>query len=177
VRNLLIVFFLTGLWHGAAWRFIVWGLYHGAFLMLERFGLGRLLERAPRLVRHAYLILVVMVGWVFFRADSLPQALHYLAAMADVRAFGAPDAALSILANAQAVGALILGSLFAFPLLPLILERLRTPHADRPHPELPARLDTRSVHAIPIPLLAAAFVLSIAILVGSTLNPFLYFRF
>ena len=79
----------------------------------------------------------------------------------------------AILANAQAVGALILGSLFAFPLLPLILERLRTPHADRPHPELPARLDTRSVHAIPIPLLAAAFVLSIAILVGSTLNPFL----
>jgi hypothetical protein len=51
------------------------------------------------------------------------------------------------------------------------------PHADRPHPELPARLDTRSVHAIPVPLLATAFVLGVAILVGSTLNPFLYFRF
>ena len=177
VRNLLIVFFLTGLWHGAAWRFIVWGLYHGAFLMLERFGLGRLLVRAPRLARHAYLILVVMVGWVFFRADSLPQALRYLATMGDVRTFAASDAALPILANAQAVGALILGSLFAFPLLPLILERVRVPHADRPHPELPARLDTRSVHAIPIPLLATAFVLGVAILVGSTLNPFLYFRF
>ncbi len=177
VRNLLIVFFLTGLWHGAAWRFIVWGLYHGVFLMLERFGLGRLLDRGPRLARHAYLLLVVMVGWVFFRADSLPQALHYLATMADVRTFTGPDAALSILANAQAVGALILGSLFAFPLLPLILERLRSPHADHPYPELPPRLDTRSVHAIPTPLLAAAFVLSIAILVGSTLNPFLYFRF
>ena len=177
VRNLLIVFFLTGLWHGAAWRFIVWGLYHGAFLMLERFGLGRMLERGPRLARHAYLILVVMIGWVFFRADSLPQALHYLATMADVRALAAPDAALSILANAQAVGALIAGSLYAFPLLPRILERLGVAHADRPHPELPARLDTRSVHAIPTPLLAAAFVLSIAILVGSTLNPFLYFRF
>ena len=92
-------------------------------------------------------------------------------------AIGTVSEHLSILANAQAVGALILGSLFAFPLLPLILERLRMPHADRPHPELPARLDTRSVHAIPIPLLAAAFVLGIAILVGSTLNPFLYFRF
>jgi alginate O-acetyltransferase complex protein AlgI len=177
VRNLLIVFFLTGLWHGAAWRFIVWGLYHGTFLMLERFGLGRMLERAPRLARHAYAIVVVMVGWVFFRADSLPQALHYLATMADPRGFAAPDAALSILANAQAVGALILGSLFAFPLLPAVMERLRAPRAEPPHPRLPPRLDTRSVHALPIPLLVAGFVLSIAILVGSTLNPFLYFRF
>ncbi len=177
LRNLLIVFFLTGLWHGAAWRFIVWGLYHGAFLMVERFGLGRVLDRAPRLVRHAYAILVVMVGWVFFRADSLPQALHYLATMADVRAFAAPDAALSILANAQTVAALAVGSLLSFPLLPAVMERLRVRHAEPPHPELPARLDTRSVHAIPIPLLAVGFVLSIAILVGSTLNPFLYFRF
>jgi len=177
VRNLLIVFFLTGLWHGAAWRFIVWGLYHGAFLMLERFGLGRILNRAPALARHAYAIAVVMVGWVFFRADSLPQALHYLATMVDVRTLAPPDAALSILANAQTLAALGVGSLLAFPLLPAVMERLRVAHADRPHPELPARLDTRSVHAIPIPLLATGFVLSVAILVGSTLNPFLYFRF
>jgi alginate O-acetyltransferase complex protein AlgI len=177
VRNLLVVFFLTGLWHGAAWRFIVWGLYHGAFLMLERFGLGRLLERAPRPARHAYAVLVVMVGWVFFRADSLPQALRYLAAMATPGRAGAPDAALSILLNAQTLAALGLGTLFAAPLLPWILERLRTPRAEPPRPDLPPRLETRSVHAAPIPLLAAGFVLSVAILVGSTLNPFLYFRF
>ena len=61
--------------------------------------------------------------------------------------------------------------------MPVLLERLRVTHADVPHPELPARLDTRSVHAMPISLLVAGFVLSIAILVGSTLNPFLYFRF
>jgi len=177
VRNLLIVFLLTGLWHGAAWRFIVWGLYHGAFLMLERFGLGRILDRAPRPVRHVYAILVVMVGWVFFRADSLPQALHYLHTMANLRAFAPPDAALSILANAQSLGALILGSLFAVPLLPALMGRLRVAHAEPPHPELPARLQTRSVHALPVPFLAGGFVLSVAILVGSSLNPFLYFRF
>jgi len=177
VRNLLIVFLLTGLWHGAAWRFIVWGLYHGAFLMLERFGLGRILDRAPRPVRHLYAMLVVMVGWVFFRADGLPQALHYLQTMANPRAFAPPDAALSILANAQALGALFLGSVFAVPLLPTLMERLRTARAEPPHPELPARLQTRSVHALPVPLLAGGFVLSVAILVGSSLNPFLYFRF
>ena len=63
------------------------------------------------------------------------------------------------------------------PLLPALLSRLHAPRAEPPRPDLPARLETRSVHALPIPLLAAGFVLSIAILVGSTLNPFLYFRF
>ncbi|HEV7384606.1 MAG TPA: MBOAT family protein, partial [Phenylobacterium sp.] len=120
VRNLLIVFFLTGLWHGAAWRFIVWGLFHGGFLMLERFGLGRWLQAAPRLLRHLYAVLVVMVGWVFFRADSLPQALHYLAEMVRPGGFQPPDAALSILLNAQSMTALVAGSLLAMPLLPAV---------------------------------------------------------
>ncbi|WP_394760826.1 MBOAT family O-acyltransferase [Phenylobacterium sp.] len=177
VRNLLIVFFLTGLWHGAAWRFIVWGLYHGAFLMLERFGLGGLLDRAPRPVRHAYAIVVVMVGWVFFRADSLPQALGFLAIMAHPLGPLSTDAGLAILLNAQTFSALAVGSVLAMPLLPALMERLRAPRAEPPRPDLPGRLQTRSVHALPIPVLAVGFVISIAILVGSTLNPFLYFRF
>jgi alginate O-acetyltransferase complex protein AlgI len=177
VRNLLIVFFLTGLWHGAAWRFIVWGLFHGGFLMLERFGLGRILQAAPRPLRHLYAVLVVMVGWVFFRADSLPHALHVLGQMAQPARFLAPDPALSILLNAQSVAALVAGSLLSAPLLPALMERLRAPRAEPPRPDLPGRLETRSVHALPIPLLAAGFVISIAFLVGSTLNPFLYFRF
>jgi alginate O-acetyltransferase complex protein AlgI len=177
IRNLLVVFFLTGLWHGAAWRFIVWGLYHGAFLMLERFGFGRVLAAAPRLARHLYAIGVVMLGWVFFRADSLPHALHYIGQMANPRGFAGPDAALSILLNAQALSALLIGTVLAVPVLPWLLERLRTPRAEAPRSDIPDRLDTRSVHALPVALLAAGFVLSIAILVGSTLNPFLYFRF
>ncbi len=177
VRNLLIVFFLTGLWHGAAWRFIVWGLYHGAFLMLERFGFGRVVARAPRVARHAYAVLVVMVGWVFFRAETLPHALAYLGQMADPRRFGAPDAALAILLDAQTLAALALGSLLAAPVLPWVLRRLRVARAEPPLAGVPERLDTRSVHALPVAVLAGGFVLSIAILVGSTLNPFLYFRF
>ncbi|MBS0361383.1 MAG: MBOAT family protein [Proteobacteria bacterium] len=176
VRNLLVVFFLTGLWHGAAWRFIVWGLYHGAFLMLERFGLGRLLDRAPRVLRHLYAVLVVMVGWVFFRADSLPLALDYLGRM--IRPISVPaDIPLILLVNAQSMTALAAGTLLAAPLLPALLERLRAPRAEQPRPDLPARLDTRSVHAMPVPLLAAGFVVSVALLASSSLNPFLYFRF
>src|SRR5262249_43404438 len=79
--NLLTVFVLCGLWHGASWTFLVWGLYHGLFLVLERAGLGGLLERLPRPLRHAYALRAVLVGWVFFRAATLSEAVVFLRAM------------------------------------------------------------------------------------------------
>ncbi|MEQ1907049.1 MAG: MBOAT family O-acyltransferase, partial [Pirellulaceae bacterium] len=88
--NLLVVFFLCGLWHGASWTFVVWGLYHGCFLMLERTKLGDCLGRLSKVLRHAYALLIVIVGWVFFRADTLTQALSFLRAM-----FGFTGAVLS----------------------------------------------------------------------------------
>lgn len=183
-RNLLIVFFLTGLWHGAAWQFIVWGLFHGAFLMLERYGLDRVLSAAPRLARHAYVIAVVMVGWVFFRAESLPAALEYLKAMVAPDRLEPVAPALAVLIHAQSVAALVLGTLFAFPLAPWLLTRLRAPRAATDQAVLDGaihrgsgRLDATAVRAFPVALLLASFVLCIALLVSSTLNPFLYFRF
>ena len=71
--NLLTVFFLCGLWHGATWTFVVWGLFHGFFLIIERAGLKNWLER-HRAVRHVYTLLAVMVGWVFFRSDTFAGA-------------------------------------------------------------------------------------------------------
>src|ERR1051325_4071724 len=176
VRNLLIVFLLTGFWHGAAWTFVIWGLYHGAFLLLERFGLGRLLARAPRPVGHAYALLVVLVGWVLFRAESLPQALAYLGAMARLDEAAAPNVDLAILLDSQRLAALAAGIVFAVPTLPWLLDKARTRKLEAAH-TLEARLDTQGVHVLSTPVLVAGLVLSIAILAGSTLNPFLYFRF
>ncbi len=79
--NLVLVFVLCGLWHGASWSFVVWGTYHGCFLAAERAGLDRLLNRVGRPVRHLYAMVVIMVGWVFFRADTLTQAIQYCRAM------------------------------------------------------------------------------------------------
>ena len=79
--NLVLVFLLCGLWHGASWTFVVWGLYHGVFLMLERAGLAARVGMLPEPLRHAYAVLVVMVGWVFFRADTAGSAVTMLAAM------------------------------------------------------------------------------------------------
>ena len=80
--NLLIVFAATGIWHGAGWNFLIWGLFHGAFLVCERAFLGKYLDRNPvKLLNHVYCILVVMIAWVFFRADNMAQAWPYLRSM------------------------------------------------------------------------------------------------
>lgn len=78
--NIFIVFMASGLWHGASWDFICWGLYHAVFQVLERLGLGRLLEKT-KIIRHVYTCLVVCVGWVFFRAGDMALAFQYLKRM------------------------------------------------------------------------------------------------
>ncbi|MBT3385482.1 MAG: MBOAT family protein [Prolixibacteraceae bacterium] len=81
IVNLLIVFFFTGFWHGANWNFIIWGMFHGVFLLLERIGLGNLLEKIWRPIRILYTLLVVIIAWVFFRIESINEAFQYLSRM------------------------------------------------------------------------------------------------
>lgn len=81
-RNLLIVFFVTGIWHGASWNFVIWGMFHGLFIVLERSRMvGGVLNAMPFVLKRLYLILVVLVGWVFFRIEALPDALGMLQKM------------------------------------------------------------------------------------------------
>ncbi|PZQ62186.1 MAG: hypothetical protein DI570_11905 [Phenylobacterium zucineum] len=176
LRNLLIVFLLTGLWHGAAWTFVLWGLYHGAFLLAERLGLGRLLAAGPRVLSRAYTLLAVMIGWVLFRAETLPDALGYLGRMTALGDVSALPVGTLVLLDSQRLAALALGCVFAFPILPWVLDRLRAPRLPA-SPTIEARLDTQAVHVLATPVLILAFVVSIAALAGSSLNPFLYFRF
>lgn len=81
-RNLLIVFFITGLWHGASWNFVIWGLWHGAFIVLERMkSTGRYLDAMPFVGQRVYVMLVAIVGWVPFRFETLPDALGVIQRM------------------------------------------------------------------------------------------------
>lgn len=89
VRNLLVVWLLTGLWHGAAWNFPAWGLYYALLLIGERYLWGRALDRAPAVLRHAYALVIITAGWVIFRSVGLGQAVSYLGVM-----FGGVRAAL-----------------------------------------------------------------------------------
>jgi len=79
--NLGIVFLATGIWHGAAWTFIAWGAFHGLFLIVERLGLGKALSKTPRPFRHVYLLIVVVSGWVMFRAETFSQSWSFYKAM------------------------------------------------------------------------------------------------
>lgn len=175
--NLLGVFLLTGLWHGAAWTFILWGLFHGMVLLAERLWLGRWLKAAPPVICSCYTLLVVMIGWVLFRSEGLRNARHYLAAMADIGHFHWPSVAGQILMNTQFWAAMACGILFSWPIVPGVLEALGRPTFGRLPRIADERLDTLCVHPLPIPLLLAGFVLSMALLASSSHNPFLYFRF
>jgi alginate O-acetyltransferase complex protein AlgI len=82
----VLVVLLCGIWYGVGWTFLVWGLYHAALIALERAGLEAAVKRLPAPLRHVYLIVVVMVGWVIFRSETLGGALLYLEALAGLNA-------------------------------------------------------------------------------------------
>ena len=157
-KNSLIVFAVCGLWHGASWHFVIWGVYHGIFRALEAAGLSAYLKKLPSVLRHSYLLMVVIIGWVIFRAESLTVAGIYLASMfgmnrspfvaSDIRQYLPLDVLLAMLAG-------IAGS------APLRLRNRK-------------RLDSAAVE---IAALAFLFLVAIATAAAGTYNPFIYFRF
>ena len=172
-RNLLIVFFLCGLWHGANWTFVVWGLWHGAFLVFERLGIARLLDRSVPAVRHLYTMLVVMIGWVFFRADTLEHAWTFLKAMAGA---GQPSHlaphVLQFLTPETAT-ALIIGVVAATP----VLGRLVRAGLDAVRSATGGRVLVGTGEALYLAGLFGLFALAVMSLAAGTYNPFIYFRF
>ena len=157
-RNLLIVFFLTGLWHGASFNFIVWGLFHGLFLCLERVGGKELLKKVPAVVGHIYTILVVLFGWVFFRADNLQDAVNMIATMLNPELW--KWKIILPIVNPEMIFFLVCAVLFAFG----VPQKIRDFFA--------ARLEV--VKALCI---LCVFVVAVFYTIGTDFNPFIYFRF
>ena len=161
-RNLIIVFFLCGLWHGAGWTFILWGLWHGAFLILERAGLGRVLERAPAPVAWAYTLIVVVFGWVLFRAPNVIQALAVWRGMLGLNPQVDFSSSMALAFEPKLLGVMAVGGLLAiFGLKP---PRWRPPPA-------PALAWAQNLAVVGL------LWLSILRVAAGTFSPFLYFRF
>jgi alginate O-acetyltransferase complex protein AlgI len=161
--NLLIVFFLTGLWHGASWSFIVWGLYHGLFMVLERTKVLKT-DRWPAAVSHVYAIVVVLVGWVFFRAENLRQGIKYIKSMFGV--YNGTDYGVLININTYTVVVFFVALVFV------------TPARERIVNSLPKNLLQPTVKtAVASILYLCIFLYVISELAQASYNPFIYFRF
>ena len=163
-RNLFIVFFVTGLWHGASYNFILWGLFHGMFLVLERWKLGAFLERIPQVFRHIYTLLIVMIAWVFFRAETLPEAGQYLLQMVNVTHWNWNVVYTNI--NPEQVTFMILGILFSLPVVDRFTERFVENGRRK-----------QVWNSLYLAVVGGGFILSICYMTGSEFNPFIYFRF
>ena len=160
--NKMVVFFCTGLWHGASWTFVVWGLYHGVFLMIESFlPKGK---KAPALLGHLYALLVVTVGFVLFRADTLSQGLAMIAAMFTGFSFGEEMMSTAILQ---------LTPLFLFMTAAGVI--CAAPWKE--WLEKKGRKLLPMVESFSYPVSIALLILCILSLSGGTYNPFIYFRF
>ena len=114
----------------ASWTFAAWGLFHGAFLVLERMKTGRMIDSLWSPVRHVYTLLVVSVGWVLFRADTMPQAAAVLKAMAGLGTGLGLEYHVGLYVDSQLVLALVAGAVGSAPLLPFII-RVRTAAVSR----------------------------------------------
>jgi alginate O-acetyltransferase complex protein AlgI len=175
--NLFVVFLLCGLWHGAAWTFILWGAWHGLLLILERQGCGKWLDRLPSFPARLYTLTMVMIGWVFFRADSVAHALAYLGALFGMNSSGGTAHPLAMHFEPATWAALLVGTLLALRQKPL--EPLAPPCGVSPDSRTSKMELFMSGKCLLVRsgLLGALFILCAASLAAGTYNPFIYFRF
>ncbi len=169
-RNIFIVWFLTGFWHGAGWNFIVWGLYFGLLIFLEKKLLAKVLEVLPGFVSHAYLIIVALTGWVFFYFTDLSRGIEFLGRMYGFGRVAITNSELHIYAMNNAVF-LVIAIIACLPAAGLIRKYIVF-LADKSRT---AAYITQEI--APFAVNAIILASSIILLVGKTYNPFLYFRF
>ena len=164
--NIAVVWFLTGLWHGASWNFILWGVYYGALLVIEKLFLLKLLKKIPAVFGHCYALLAAVVGWAIFYVTDMERLGYLLSVM-----FGRSGAALTDLQLTITIQNnifwLIAAAVFCIPITKFVKAKVQT---------LPEEKQA-ICHGCAAVMNVAILFLCTALLVGQSYNPFLYFRF
>ena len=162
VFNIMTVWMLTGFWHGADWNFILWGWFFGVILLIEKFFTGKLLEKIPRLFRHIYVLLIVLVSWAFFDAASWRDAVAVISRMFGFRASSGANSLSLYYLRSYAV-TFVFGIIGATPMLKKAAEKVS---------------EKQTLVAVLEPLLMLGLLIaSTAKMVDGSFNPFIYFRF
>ena len=156
--NILVVWALTGFWHGAGWNFLFWGFYYGVLLLLEKLLLGKYIRRLPAVFQHLYAMVIVIIGWVFFASPDLSTALAYLQVMFSF----SPGTMGGVSLVMPWLGMAVIGVVAATPLAKNLWEKLQ---------------GKKAMPLVEGALCLAALLLCTASLVSDSYNPFLYFRF
>ena len=160
--NLLIVWSLTGFWHGAGWNFVMWGLYYFVILFIEKLFLLKALDKLPKLFRHVYALLLIIIGWVIFASDDVSVLLPFLGSM-----FGANGA----------IGGMDVYTLLTKAALLVICCIASTELPKRLFLSATGAMNEKAAFTIKSVMTIALLALSMILLIGDSYNPFLYFRF
>ena len=161
IRNILIVWFLTGAWHGASWNFILWGVYFGVILILEKIFILKVLDKVGKVFSHIYTIILILIGWVIFAFEDLGEIEAYLYAMFNVNNF-VNNETLYYLKNYGLI--MILGIICSTLLANKVIDKFN-------------KANNKGFKIIEVIVYMTIFILCTANLVSDSFNPFLYFRF
>ncbi|NWH05660.1 MBOAT family O-acyltransferase [Desulfobacter latus] len=168
-RNLWVVFLLCGLWHGAEWTFIAWGVYHGSFLILEQIKwFKKLLKGLPEALQHCYLLMVASIGWAIFRSENMAQVFAFLKAMSGLQGLQNTSYPYQEFLGMDVLLAGLLGIIFSIPIFPSLKQHVES---------LEMSSGKIILDLFQYLNLVALFILCIILLSSGVHNPFLYFRF
>ena len=165
IRNILVVWMLTGLWHGASWNFIIWGIYFGVILIIEKYCLNKVLEKLPRVIRNIYAMFIVMISFIIFSSDDISSALVTIKGL-----FSFSSLKFSndfIIYYIRSYGVILIGGLvLCTPLIKNVINKLRE-----------NKILNYIINIFEVIILVLVLVVITSMLIDSSYKPFLYFRF
>ena len=165
LRNILIVWFLTGFWHGASWNFVIWGLFFGILLLVEKLWLGKYLEKWPRFLQSLYVLFIVMISFIIFGADNMSEAFNNITGLFGLNGESFINDYTIYNLKSYAV-VLIVALVAATPCFKMILEKLRK-----------KEFINKTLNILEPLLMVVLLLIVTAYLIDNSYNPFLYFRF
>lgn len=166
IINLLIVWMLTGFWHGAEWNYIIWGLYFGVILIFEKYILNKILEKLPNIIKHLYAIILILIGWLIFVSNDILYLSDYLKSLLCINVLFINNLSIELILSNMII--LILGIIISTPIYKVLSNKVN---------KINNKVIKTLIHIFISLMIIILFIITLAYLVSNSYNPFLYFRF